>query len=239
MNRYVQDKLCQIAARYGPAIAGDPRRCRNLLRDLCPTDPREVHVLVEALAERVPADLLDGWKGQVAASCLRRLTKRLEDNRALAPDAARWAVESWALALQLLSPQQIETLRLKPAAPLVPPPVVQPPIAQPPRVILRTTVNRRRRLVAVGGIALVAASVLAVATTWHPSTRAQVEQPRQAVSAKQAAASQDSTDVVSAIQGDRNATEDVPVSTRTATESVPYSAITAEEAAMVRGVLEE
>ena len=46
---------------------------------------------------------------------MARLTKRLQDDLGLAEDGARWAVESWALALGVLSPAD---LRPHPTAPV-------------------------------------------------------------------------------------------------------------------------
>jgi hypothetical protein len=44
---------------------------------------------------------------------LTRLEKRLEDQTALTTDAARWAVESWALALDVVTDKGIEEIRRK------------------------------------------------------------------------------------------------------------------------------
>jgi hypothetical protein len=41
--------------------------------------------------------------GPVSAMTLRRLEQRLIDNRGLAPGGARWAVESWAVALGVIA----------------------------------------------------------------------------------------------------------------------------------------
>jgi parallel beta-helix repeat protein len=113
MNDLPRQKLCEIIATYGRSICDDPRRCEGLLRDFCGEYKREVSVLVQALKERVAIDLLTSSDGVPREVLLARLMKRLLDNLALAEDAARWAVESWAVALGVISNAECETFGLK------------------------------------------------------------------------------------------------------------------------------
>jgi hypothetical protein len=99
MDDLPRQTLREIVARYGTAITKDPRRCRALLMDLCGAYKPEIFVLTSALEEEVVNDLLMAQPGVPVELLLRRLVKRLMDNCALAEGAARWAVESWALAL--------------------------------------------------------------------------------------------------------------------------------------------
>ncbi|MFM8298882.1 MAG: SH3 domain-containing protein, partial [Microcystis aeruginosa] len=83
-----------------------------------------IAVLVGALKERVPADLLASQNSTPAVVFLARLTKKLQDNLGLAEEAARWAVESWALALEVISSNDLKT---NPSlAPPIPTPVPTP-----------------------------------------------------------------------------------------------------------------
>ncbi len=87
------------AAAYGPALCEDPRRVEALLRDLCGGGRKEIFILVGALRERVTVDLL-GWPPGVPRELLlARLAGRLAADLGFAPQIARWAVETWALAL--------------------------------------------------------------------------------------------------------------------------------------------
>jgi len=90
-----------VTARFGRDVVNDAKLCEALLRDLCGDHRREISVLVAAQKERVAADLLASQAGVPHAVLLTRLTRRLQDNLALTEDAARWAVDSWALALGL------------------------------------------------------------------------------------------------------------------------------------------
>jgi WD40 repeat protein len=91
-----------MIAQYGSSLADDPRRTEALLRDFCGAYKREIFVLVSALREQVASDLLAQQSSVPHEILLAQLTRRLRDNLALAEDAARWAVESWALALGVI-----------------------------------------------------------------------------------------------------------------------------------------
>ncbi len=107
MNEQVRHKLFEIIERYGREICGQPKRCKGLLLDHCAGDRREVFVLVSALEEQVVGDLLHGLGGQSWGLVSSRLIRRLVENRAMAEDAALWTVESWALALGVISEAKV------------------------------------------------------------------------------------------------------------------------------------
>ncbi len=102
MNNIPRQQLYQLIATYGPSLCDDPRRCEALLKDLCAQYRPEVSVLVGALKEKVAAELLASQKNMPQTVLLARLIKRIRENLALTEDAARWAVESWALALGVI-----------------------------------------------------------------------------------------------------------------------------------------
>lgn len=105
--------LRSLMDRYGVTLLGEPGRLRGLLQDDCPQAKREISVLLQALDEHVPQDLLRVHSGEPIQSLSPRLAKRLTDEKALSPAAARWAVEAWAQGLSIESvlsshPQFIE-----------------------------------------------------------------------------------------------------------------------------------
>jgi hypothetical protein len=94
--------LAGFIRKYGTRLIADPARCEGLLRDTCSGYPREVFVLVHTLRQRVPAGLLAS-QGRVALEMLLPLlVQRMQDQCAFDEGAARWGVESWAIALGLL-----------------------------------------------------------------------------------------------------------------------------------------
>jgi len=109
MNNIPREMLRRILAKHGKEICGDARRCASLLNDLCGSYRREINVLVNAIEERVPLDLLAGSRSMPAEVLLSRLENRLEEQTAMTADAASWAVESWALALNVATDAEIES----------------------------------------------------------------------------------------------------------------------------------
>lgn len=111
--------LVEVVRQYGGALADDPRRTEALLRDYCPERKRETFQLVSAIRERVPADLLTSKDSTPRDVLLPRLMARLSENLGLPEAAARWAVESWALALGVVSAAEM-TAPPPPPAPVAP-----------------------------------------------------------------------------------------------------------------------
>ena len=111
MNEQPRQKLREIVTRHGHAVVEDARRCEGLLRDHSGQHRREVSVLVSALEERVPQDLLAPAAAAAPRTVLlKRLARRLSDNRAISESVAAWSVNSWALALGLLSGDELRNL---------------------------------------------------------------------------------------------------------------------------------
>lgn len=139
MNNVPRQTLRQIIAKHGQDVCSDARRCEGLLKDLCGEYRREINVLMNALEERVPLDLLAAGNSMPRELLLTRLTRRLEDNLGLTPEASLWAVDSWALALGVLTDAEVSekekkqknsTQPIQPAKPTQPKP--QSPRIQPP-----------------------------------------------------------------------------------------------------------
>lgn len=121
--------LRDLIARYGVGLCSDARRCEGLLRDLCGAHRREINILVSALEERIPLDLLAARSTTPRVLLRARLAKRLEDQLALTEDAARWAVDSWALALGVVTDAEVAEGERKTVGTATPPPA---PVAAPP-----------------------------------------------------------------------------------------------------------
>jgi hypothetical protein len=107
MNALSRQRLVEIVAQYGRTLGDDPRHCESLLRDLCGEHKRELQALIAAAKDRVPVDLRSSQTSKSPQTQLARLTQRLQDNMALSEDAARWAVETWALALGVVTAAQL------------------------------------------------------------------------------------------------------------------------------------
>jgi hypothetical protein len=129
MDNHPRQKLCEIITRYGQAICEEPGRCEGYLRDYCSEYRGEANVLINALKERVAFDLLNSSASVPVELLLGRLELRLQTNQGMTPETARWAVESWALALGRISTPT------PPASSPPKPPVstpLKPPASTPP-----------------------------------------------------------------------------------------------------------
>jgi hypothetical protein len=136
MNNVPRQMLRRIIAKYGNDLCGDARRCKGLLKDLCGEYRREINVLTNAIEERVPLDLLAAGNSMPRELFITRLAKRLEDNLGLTTEASHWAVDSWALALGIITESEVEAKEKKlnnPAPPLSPTNSIQP-IPQNPEI---------------------------------------------------------------------------------------------------------
>lgn len=99
-----RQELCILVANFGRGLCDDPQRCEALLRDYCGTYRREIALLVNAMREQVPAELMS-TEGKVPYAILRsRLVKKLEENLAITTEAAEWSVDAWAAALEINTP---------------------------------------------------------------------------------------------------------------------------------------
>jgi hypothetical protein len=107
MNELPRQTLGRIIAKHGRGICGEPKRVEAMLRDLCGAYRREINIIVGALEERVAADLTAAGNSIPRGVLLARLEARLRDNLAYTPEAARWGVETWALALGVLSEAEL------------------------------------------------------------------------------------------------------------------------------------
>ncbi|MBX3000987.1 MAG: formylglycine-generating enzyme family protein [Caldilineaceae bacterium] len=130
LNQQVRHILQQIVQQYGPFTSSDEdmRRCRGMLRDLAGAHTLEVNLLLRAMESRVPETLSSGVSSPALA--IPRLIQELQNTHGISAENARWAVESWAVALGIplrtqptVSPQTTATLASppKPATPIIQP----------------------------------------------------------------------------------------------------------------------
>jgi len=147
VNEQVQQALRALVTEHGAAIATDAGRCESLLRERCPANKRETALLLGVLHSGVMGELLLPAAGTAAVGRVGMLARRIEDEMGVKADAARWAVESWALALgwplevakpvaaavpvtAARVPGPVSAPRPTPAP--APPPVVPVPVHVPP-----------------------------------------------------------------------------------------------------------
>jgi hypothetical protein len=113
MNELPRQKLKEIIIQHGHALCDDPKRCEAFLRDYCGEYGREIFILISALKQGIVKDLLNSNNIPIEL-LLGRLTKQMQNNLGLTEEAARYGVESWAVVLDKMTPQQIQQPIIKP-----------------------------------------------------------------------------------------------------------------------------
>lgn len=109
MNDIPRQKLRELVGRYARSLCDDPQRCEGLLRDFCSENRLEVFALSQAAKDGILSELIAS-SGQLPPEVLvTRFSKRLEDRYGTNSNLARWAIESWMLALCLVSEDQLKS----------------------------------------------------------------------------------------------------------------------------------
>ncbi len=102
LDPYPRTQLCLILKQYGQSIISEPKRCKALLSDLAPQQPLEINLLIAALEQQVAEELLKPNALMSIDVRLKRLAQVLHDAIGIDDEFAYWAVESWALALEVI-----------------------------------------------------------------------------------------------------------------------------------------
>ncbi len=104
-----QTALRRLLTDYGPALLEDPARVHALLADLSESPFRERFLLVHALRENIPAELLVQHLDDTDEK--QQLSQRFQRRYGLSTEAARWAIESWSLSLEAAQSGQDPSLK--------------------------------------------------------------------------------------------------------------------------------
>ena len=109
MNDQARQKLCDLIANYGSTICSTPRTCVMVLGQQCAEFPAEKDLLLRALERGAVTRVMKAPAGGPWDEEVKTVA-----GSSVAPADARWAVESWAIALG----------KHPDAAPLPPEPVI-------------------------------------------------------------------------------------------------------------------
>ena len=100
MNDNSREKLSEAIKLKGQAVKDDARLCEALLTDLCGGgSKRHIKALSAVVAAKVVADLASTSSVLPIEARITQYAKRLYDDYGFDEELARWAVESWAIAL--------------------------------------------------------------------------------------------------------------------------------------------
>lgn len=98
-RREVRQAVAELV-RTRPGLVEDQERLRGYLRDVCPLRPAEVTVIVVAAGAGVPDELARADQGHALEALSARLANRLQLESGIDGELARWAVDTWSLALR-------------------------------------------------------------------------------------------------------------------------------------------
>jgi hypothetical protein len=94
MNDQARKKLCDFIANYGPTICSTPRTCNMVLGQQCADYPAEKDLFLRALDRGAVAGVMKAPVGGPWDDLVKTVA-----GSSVAPADAKWAVESWAIAL--------------------------------------------------------------------------------------------------------------------------------------------
>lgn len=115
--------LRELLIAKGNDVLRDPQQFKGQMYDRCPENRMEVNLLVAAMQQGVPQALLHRPAGMPVDVLLAKQVGRLEDELALNSEAARWAVDTYAEALELRRPPQTPAHARAQVDPVPPPPL--------------------------------------------------------------------------------------------------------------------
>ncbi len=84
------------------SLLSDGRKISGLLFDYCPSHRKEIRALMAAYDEHIPEELLKAKMEGNKELLVVRLIQKLLDSTPLSDDSAKWAVRTWAIALNII-----------------------------------------------------------------------------------------------------------------------------------------
>ncbi len=107
MKDLLREQLIRIVQEYGADILKNPKKVNSLLKDFCPEESRgKIFAITQCLREGIHRELIDSSKRKTIRIETSRLIRKIHDNFGLKEDISKWAVESIALALRIISEKE-------------------------------------------------------------------------------------------------------------------------------------
>jgi WD domain, G-beta repeat len=108
MDDSIRHKLEELVARRGPGLCAAPDQCKQALQRICRKHPTEKYILVNIFELGMVNQILAMPDAASWPALQEELAARLVSERALHDAAARWGLNSWALALGMITEDQLE-----------------------------------------------------------------------------------------------------------------------------------
>ena len=101
LDNYPREQLIEIVHRFSKDIIHDSAQCEGLLRDYAGKYKLEVHLLSTAVKIGLIDDMNNQMKSGLGGVLIGPLAIRFRDECGISIGNARWALESWATALDI------------------------------------------------------------------------------------------------------------------------------------------
>lgn len=102
MNNTVREKLCEIINDHGIDISKEIKQCHALLCDYCSNYKREIAALMN-VANQQGLEMLISDHDKNPQHLINTIISKIYKNSAMSYQSIKWAVESWALALEVIT----------------------------------------------------------------------------------------------------------------------------------------
>lgn len=100
--------LTKIISGNPRDILNDSKKIKNLLLDLNQgAEKKEVNILCYSLEDKIPLDLIKCNESVPFEIISKQLILRLQNNTGITEELAKWSVETWAIALNIVSSNQL------------------------------------------------------------------------------------------------------------------------------------
>lgn len=119
MDYSVRTFLCELLDEHGGKIADEPRRLKALLYDCCPQSRRETRVILEMLKAGIIGLLGEAGPTLPFSMVAAILTKRLSRELVMYEGAVLWAVESWAIAMEVSKEKSLGQTKFSQQTPVI------------------------------------------------------------------------------------------------------------------------
>lgn len=100
--------LTILVRQYGEQVTTDPNKIQAFLKDYCGENKLEINVLVASVKNHVPEFILS-QKNLPFSLLENQLIAQLKTQHGLSDKNARWVIETWGVALSLLSETKCKT----------------------------------------------------------------------------------------------------------------------------------
>jgi hypothetical protein len=99
MNDFVKQTLKRLVHECGESLYSDPNRLKGMLFDTCPSYRKEIIALISVVQESLIANIKSA---KISEASISFLSDRLHNTTGIDKSLAVWAINTWALALDII-----------------------------------------------------------------------------------------------------------------------------------------